>query len=81
MSPGESDTEIILSQKSSQESSASPDLIKQVERILQKALKQTSEHIASNLTKEIKELGNCTTALEHRVDEIENSSQDFMTEL
>lgn len=39
--------------------------------MLQKALKQTSEQITSNLTKEIRELGTHTAALELKVDEIE----------
>lgn len=49
--------------------------------MLQKALKQTPEHITSSLTKEIRELENRTAALEHRVDEIEKSAQDYMTEI
>lgn len=46
-----------------------------------KALRQTSDHITNSLTKEIRELGNRTEALEFRVDEIENSAQDYMVEL
>lgn len=77
---GESDTEILFSQGSSQDFSAPPALMKPFERMLNKALKQTSEHITNSLTKEIREIGNRAAALELKMDEIENTAQDFMTE-
>lgn len=46
-----------------------------------KHLKLTSEHITASLTKEMRELGNHTAALELRVDEIENSVQAEMENL
>lgn len=49
--------------------------------MLHKALKQTSEHINNSLTKEIRKLRNHTAALELRVDEIENSAQDYIAEM
>lgn len=49
--------------------------------MLHRALTQTLEQITYNLTKEIKELGNRTAALELRVEEKENSAQDYLTEL
>lgn len=49
--------------------------------MLHRALKQTSEQLTNNLTKEIRELGNHTAALEYRVDVIENSAQEYMTEM
>lgn len=49
--------------------------------MLQKALKQTSEHITSSFTKEIREIGVRTAALEIRVDELEISAQNNMSEI
>lgn len=39
--------------------------------MLNKALKQTSDHITGRLSREIRELGNHTEALEQRTDELE----------
>lgn len=80
-SVGESDTEIIISQDISQDSLTPPALLKQFEQMLHKALKQTSEHITNSLTKEIRELGNRTATLELKVENMENTVQDFMTEI
>lgn len=81
ISSDESDTELFLSQKSSQEPAVTPNLIKQFEKMLHKALKITSEQITNNLTKEIRELGNRTAALEIKTEELENTTQEFMTEI
>lgn len=43
-----------------------PNIIKQFEKMLQKALKQTSKHITESLTKEIRELGQRTSDLSRR---------------
>lgn len=80
-SPGESDIELFPSQNSPHESAASPVPLKQFECMLQKALKQTSEHITSSFTKEIREIGARTAALEIRVDELEISAQNNMSEI
>lgn len=53
---------------------------KQFELMLQKALKQTSDHITDKLTREIIELGQRTTELEVRVDEIKNHSQHCLSQ-
>lgn len=63
-SPAESENELIPSQDYSQISTISPTLLQQFERMLHKALNQTSEQITNSLTKEIRELGNRTTTLE-----------------
>lgn len=80
-SPGESDSELSFTQGSSQDSPAPSALLGQFEKMLHKALRQTVEHITNSLTKEIRELGNRTEVLELRVDEMENSAQDYMAEL
>lgn len=49
--------------------------------MLQKALKQTSNHITDKLTREIWELGQRTAELEVRVDIHENHTQDHTAEL
>lgn len=49
--------------------------------MLQKALKQTSDHITDKLTKEIREVGQRTADLELRVDEIDNFTQNYMSEM
>lgn len=53
---------------------ASPVMLKQIENMLQKALKRTSDHITTNLTKKIRELGQRLSTLETRVDDIENNT-------
>lgn len=55
-------------------------MFKQFERMLQKALKQTSDHITDKLTHEIRELGQRTAELEVRVDDLENHTQDYLAE-
>lgn len=51
------------------------------EVMLQKALKQTSDHITDKLTKEIKEIGQRTAELELRVDDIDCQTQYCTSEL
>lgn len=75
-SAGESDSDT-----GSSKSVVQSTMFKQFERMLQKALKQTSDHITDKLTKEIRELGQRTAELEVRVDEIENHTQQYTSEL
>ena len=49
--------------------------------MLQKTLKQTSDHITNSLTKEIRELGTRIANLETRIEDIENFTQDQNTEI
>lgn len=49
--------------------------------MLQKALRQTSDHITESLTREICELGQRTSDLENRVDDIEMNVQSHVSEL
>lgn len=56
-------------------------MFKQFEQMLQKANKQTSDHITDKLTSEIRELCQRTAELEVRVDELENYTQDYMAEI
>lgn len=58
-----------------------PDMFKQFEYMLQKALKQTSDHITDMLTREIRELGQRTADLELRMDEIDTRTHNSMTEI
>lgn len=73
-SQGQSDTEVTVSQNSHHGAVAPPALLKQIEHMLNKALKQTLDHITDSLTREIRELGNRTAELEIRVDQLENTS-------
>lgn len=72
---GESDFDAGSSQSGIQSS-----MFKQFDWMLQKALKQTSDHITDKLTHEIRELGQRTAELEGRVDELENHTQIYTTE-
>lgn len=49
--------------------------------MLQKALKQMSDHITDSLTQEIRELGQRTADLELRVDELENYAQAYIVKI
>lgn len=55
-------------------------MFKQFEQMLQKALKQNSDHITDKLTHEIRELGQRTAELEVRVNDLENHTQDYIAE-
>ena len=64
-----------------QTGSLHPNVLTQIEKMLQKALKQTSDHITEKLTKEIRDLGRHTAELENRVDDIETNVMTHETEL
>ena len=57
------------------------ELLSQFEKMLNKALKRTSEQITTSLTKEIRDLGCRTETLEAKMDEIEIYTQDCQSEL
>ena len=69
------------SQAISQGSAVPSELMKQFERMLHKALKNTSDQITASLTKEIREIGYRTEALETKVEEIEMYTQDCLSEI
>lgn len=81
ISSGDSDSELTISHTPSQESTSPQSILNQFEKMLHKALKQTSEQISNNLTKEIRDMGPRTAALELKVEEMENSAQDYMSEI
>lgn len=70
-----------LTDTGSSKSVVQSTMFKQFEHMLQKALEQTSDHITDKLTKEIRELGQRTAELEVRVDEIENHTRQYTSEL
>lgn len=78
-SPADSESELFTSQDTSQNLQIAPAILKQFEHMLHKALKQTSEQITTNLTREIRELGNRTAALELKMDDLENATQEHNT--
>lgn len=55
------------------ESDSQALLLQRFDKILQKALKTTSKQITDHLTKEIRELGQRTSDLEQRMDEVDLS--------
>ena len=73
---GETDSEEEYSQATIQSG-----ILKQFEKMLQKALKQTSDDITDKLTKEIREIGQRTAKFEVRVDELKTYTQQHMEEL
>lgn len=83
ISPGNSDSEseLTLPHTSFQEPVVPSNILKQFEKMLHKALRQTSEQITNNLTKEIRELGQRTASLELKVEDIESTTQDCVSEL
>lgn len=78
-SPADSESALFTSQDTSQNLQIAPAILKQFEHMLHKALKQTSEQITTNLTREIRELGNRTAALELKMDDLENATQEHNT--
>lgn len=78
---GESDAELLASPLSSQHSFMQPDILQQFERMLHRALKQTSDQITECLSKEIRELGQCTSDLEQKVDELVTHLSNHTDEL
>lgn len=83
ISSGDSDSEpdSNMLHSSQQNSDIPSNILKQFEKMLHKALQQTSEQITSNLTREIRELGRRTEALEMKMEDIENSTQDAFSEI
>lgn len=83
ISPGDSDseTDLTVSHTTIQESAVPTSIMKQFEKMLNKALKKTSEQITTNLTKEIRELGQRTASLELKMEEIESTNQEFIAEI
>lgn len=55
--------------------------LEQIELLLQKSLKVTSDYITTSLTKEIRDLGKRTSALELRADVLEKCTADFSSEI
>lgn len=56
----DTDCEYSATSQHQQAESLHPNVIKQIEKLLQKALKQASDHITEKLTKEICDLGQRT---------------------
>ena len=81
VSPDDSDCDLFTSQDSPQTPQVAPAILKQFEHMLHKALKQTSDQITSNLTREIRELGKRTAALEVKADDFENISLEHTMEI
>ncbi|PIO26594.1 hypothetical protein AB205_0195780 [Aquarana catesbeiana] len=57
-----------------------PDFLKHMEKMLNRALKATSDQITNRLSREIRELGQRTADLETRVDDIELTIQEHAKE-
>lgn len=57
-----------------------PDFLKHMEKMLNKALKATSDQITNRLSREIRKLGQRTADLETRVDDIELIIQEHAQE-
>ena len=81
VSPADSDSDLFTSQDSPQTPQVAPAILKQFEHMLHKALKQTSDQITSNLTREIRELGKRTAALEVKADDLEKISLEHTMEI
>lgn len=64
----------------SQPGMSQPDFLKHMEKMLNKALKVTSDQITNRLSREIRELGQRTADLETRVDDIELTLQEHAQE-
>ena len=76
------DEDLLDTSQAAVQSAAVPsELLQQFERMLNKALKRTSDQITSNLTKEIRDLGSRTETLESKVEEIEIITQDCQSEI
>lgn len=78
---GESDTEFGETPLALQFDKSQPDLLKQFEQLLTKALKHTSDTITKWLTQEIRDLGHHTTTLEQRAEEVEILTHNHSEEL
>lgn len=55
--------------------------LEQIEQLFQISLKATSDYITTSLTREIRELGQRTSALEIRVDNLEKYTTNFSPEI
>lgn len=75
----EHDCDYNISARGVKADSLHPNDIKQFEKMLQKAVRQMSDHITESLTKEICELGQCTSDLENRI--VESNVQSYICEL
>lgn len=64
-----------------QNSTIGPDLLAQFERVLHKALQNTSDAITDKLTREIREVGRRTSILEQRMDEFDITTSVHTEEL
>lgn len=78
---GESETDFNATPSVLHADSLHPNVIKQFEKMLQKALKQTSDHITESLIKEICELDQRTTDLEGKMDDLEINTGSCVNEL
>lgn len=65
----------------SQDEMAPPTTLKQIDKMFKKSLKYTSDYITTSLTKEIRDLGQRMSALEIRVDDVENCTLNYSTEI
>ena len=78
---GETDYDFGLTPLTLRGDTLQPDLLQQFERMLTRALKNTSDAITDRLTREIREVGHRTTLLEQRTEELEltagNHSEDL----
>lgn len=78
---GESDTKFGMTPIALQNTPHSSDLLSQFEHVLQKALQNTSDTITSKLTREICEVGHCTSVFEERVDKLQVISTNHEEEM
>lgn len=77
----ESDTDCRLTRLALQLESSQPDLLRQFEQMLTKALKHTSETITGKLTREIRDVERRTAELEQRADDLVNLAGNHSEEL
>lgn len=77
----ESDYDFGISPSSLQNTSPGSDLLSQFERVLHKALQNTSDAITNKLTREICEVGRSISILEQRVDEFDVTASNQAEEL
>lgn len=77
----ESDTDLGITSLAPYSDSTPPDLLRQFERMLTKALKQTSGHRTDKLSQEIRELGQRTAEFEQRVGHLDILNHNHTDEL
>lgn len=78
---GESDTDIRVSPLGLQYDTPQPELLHQFKQMLTKALKHTSDAITEELTREIFKLGQRTSKLDHRKDNLHILTRNHTEEL